>query len=52
MIGNFTPDIYNGLVNVMEVLSLAGQESHLKQLRSEKGEILENATLEAKDKGR
>ena len=40
---NASPDVYNGLVNIAQVLMSEGQEEHLKKLKVEKDHIIENS---------
>jgi len=40
---NFSPDVYNGLVNINQVLSSQGQSEHLQQLKLEKDQIIDNS---------
>ena len=40
---NASPDVYNGLVNITQVLMSEGQEEHLKKLKVEKDHIIENS---------
>ena len=40
---NASPDVYNGLVNIAQVLMSEGQEEHLKKLKAEKDHIIENS---------
>ena len=40
---NATPDVYNGLVNLAQVLMSEGQEEHLKKLKVEKEYIIDQS---------
>ena len=40
---NASPDVYNGLVNITQVLMSENQEEHLKKLKVEKDHIIENS---------
>jgi DUF2075 family protein len=43
LVGNFTPDVYNALVNLSQVLISEGQDEHLKRLKVEKDQIIRNS---------
>jgi|LauGreDrversion4_2_1035121.scaffolds.fasta_scaffold68907_3 hypothetical protein len=36
LVGNFTPDVYNALVNINQVIMNEGPEEYLRQLKFEK----------------
>ena len=42
---NFTPDVYNSLVNLKEVITATGAEIELNKLREEKDQIVKDSIM-------